>query len=493
MAKHSALPAGGHLRRSMKFRDLVLFYITAVVGLRWIARAAEEGPSGLVIWAIACIAFFVPLAFTVLELSSRHPEEGGVYVWTKRAFGDFAGFMTGWLYWASNLVYFPGLLYFAAGNLLFVSDDLQRRHSENATYFMAFALGGLALAVVTNILGLRVGKWVANLGAISTWALVLTVIVMGAVRLFSSGSATPFSAGALVPDVRGDEGIAWENIVFWSTIAFAFGGLESASTMAEEVQDARRTFPRAIVVAGIAITALYVLGTLAILVAIPAESVSGIQAVMQAVTATTREAGVGFVAPAFAVLLAVASLGTVTAWTAATARLPFVAGIDNFLPRAFGLLHPKYGSPYVALVVQGVLAALFAVLGQAGTTVKGAYDVLVSMGVIAYFIPYALMFAAMVRAQREPAGPGVVRVPGGPKVGRLVAVVGLTTTVVSIVLACLPPKGSEEPSLEVLKIVGGSLLLVVAGAIIYFVGTGGRKRERWRPRKRKAKRRRGRR
>ncbi len=108
------------LRRVLTFRDLVLYYSVTGFSLRWIATAAAAGPSALVIWIVAALGFFVPLVFTTLELSSRYPEEGGIYVWSKRAFGPFAGFITGWTYWGSNLPYLPGLLYFAAANALFI-------------------------------------------------------------------------------------------------------------------------------------------------------------------------------------------------------------------------------------------------------------------------------------------------------------------------------------------------------------------------------------
>src|SRR5450432_4689543 len=100
----------------MGFRDLVLFYLVTGVSLRWIATAAAAGPSSIVIWIGAFLVFYTPLALSVIELSSRYPEEGGIYVWSKRAFGPFAAFITGWSYWGSNLPYFPGILYFAAGN-----------------------------------------------------------------------------------------------------------------------------------------------------------------------------------------------------------------------------------------------------------------------------------------------------------------------------------------------------------------------------------------
>ena len=114
-----------------------------------------------------------------------------------------------------------------------------------------------------------------------------------------------------------------------------------------------------------------------------------------------------------AFLIALSNIGAAGAYLAAVARLPFVAGLDRFLPPAFGALHPRWKTPWVALLTQFVLGAVFIFLGQAGTSVKGAYDVLVSMGVITYFIPYLYLFAAMIKLQREPAGPDVIRVPGG--------------------------------------------------------------------------------
>src|SRR5438105_7740398 len=139
------------LRRALTFRDLFLFYIVTGFSLRWVATAAAAGPSALVIWAIAALGLFVPLVFCVLELSSRYPEEGGVYVWSKRAFGPFAGFLTGWTYWGSNLPYFPGLLYFGAGNALFIGGAAWQALASRPAYFIVFALVGLTLAVTMNV------------------------------------------------------------------------------------------------------------------------------------------------------------------------------------------------------------------------------------------------------------------------------------------------------------------------------------------------------
>ena len=452
------------LRRVMGFRDLLLYYVVTGFSLRWVAVAAAAGPSSLVIWVIAALGFFVPLVFCVLELSSRYPEEGGIYVWSKRAFGPFAAFITGWTYWGSNLPYLPGLLYYAAANALFMGGPAWQSWSSNSTYFIAVSMAGLALTVAMNVVGLNVGKWLTNAGAIAGWIPAMLLMALGGVAWSRFGSATPITAYALVPSMH------VKDIIFWSTIAFAFGGVESGSTMGEEIQDARRTVPRAILGAGAVITVLYITATYAVLLAMPKDQVSGLSGIMQAMQAMTAKVGIGWLAPAVAALVTLNALGGTGGWFAATARLPFVAGIDRFLPKAFGDLHPRWRTPYVALLVQAAIAGLFVFLGQAGTSVHGAYDALVSMGIIAYFIPFLFMFAAMIVLQREPAGPEVMRVPGGTPVAIALAATGFAVTAVSIVLACIPPDEEPNKMLAVVKIVGSSAILVAAGAVVYLLG-----------------------
>src|SRR5436309_13514302 len=126
----------------MGFGDLLLFYVVTALSLRWIATSAAAGPSSILIWIVGCLTYFVPLVFAVLELSSRYPDEGGIYVWTKRAFGPFAGFMTGWAYWATNLPFFPSVLYFTAANALFIGGPAWQSWSASGFYFMTAAMAG---------------------------------------------------------------------------------------------------------------------------------------------------------------------------------------------------------------------------------------------------------------------------------------------------------------------------------------------------------------
>ncbi len=461
----------GELRRALGFGDLVLFFVVTGFSIRWVATAAAAGPSALVIWLLACATFYVPLMFCVIELSSRYPQEGGLYVWSRRAFGDFAGFMAGWTYWSCNLPYFPALLYFAAGNAIFIGGTRWQHLSNSSAYFISVSLIGLAVATALNVVGLDTGKWLHNLGAVATWVPALILVSIGLFAWARFGAATPITLATLVPSVN------LRDIIFWSTIAFALAGVESGPVMGDEIRDARRNIPRALLLAGGLITVTYILATFCLLLALPREEVSELQGAMQAVEKAAGRLEIEGIAPIAAALIAFSGLGGTGAWLAATSRLPFVAGIDRFLPTAFGRLHPRWGTPHVALLLQAFVAALFVFLGQAGTSVKGAYDALVSMSVISYFIPFLFLFGSMIRLQKEAAGPEAIRVPGGKPAAIVLASLGFATTSVSIMLSVIPPENEPNKGLAVVKVVGLCTLLVAIGTAIFWRGNSRRKAE----------------
>ena len=430
--------------------------------MRWIATAAAAGPSSIVIWIGAWLVFYTPLALSVIELSSRYPSEGGIYVWTKHAFGDFAGFITAWCYWTCNLPYFPAALYFAASNALYMRHDSLGHLEHNPTFFIVFALVTLTIATLMNLVGLDVGTWLHNLGALAMLIPAGIVILMGAIAYSRFGSATVFNVHTLTPSTQ------IKDIVFWSVLVYAFAGCETASLMGDEIKNARRAIPWALFLAGITVAFCYIAGTVGVLLALPSSQVGDLQGTHASHFKRCQKLHWEAVIPFAAFLIMMSNVGAAGAYLAAVARLPYVAGIDRFLPRAFGALHPRWKTPWVGLLTQFVFGALFIFLGQAGTSVKGAYDVLVSMGVITYFIPYLYLFAAMYKLQREPAAPGIIRVPGGKPVGKLVAIVGFLKTTATIAISVLPPPDEPNKPLAVVKIVGLSAIMVLIGVGIFY-------------------------
>ena len=453
-----------HPKRVMGFRSLLLFYVVTGISLRWIATAASAGPSSIVIWVGAWLAFYTPLALSVIELSSRYPNEGGIYVWTKRAFGDFGGFISAWSYWCCNLPYFPAVLYFAASNALYIRRDAWLHLAGNTTYYIAFSLIALAVATWLNVVGLDVGTWLHNLGALAMWIPAGMVVAMGLIAYHRFGSATQFTVHSMTPSTR------ITDVIFWSVLVYAFAGCETASLMGDEIKNARRVIPWALFIAGVTVAFCYIVGTVGVLLALPAAEVGNLAGLMQAISSTAHKLHWEEVIPFVAFLITLSNVGAAGAYLAAVARLPYVAGIDRFLPPAFGALHTRWKTPWVGFLTQFVIGAIFIFLGQAGTSIKGAYDVLVSMGVITYFIPYLYLFAAMFKLQREPAGPDVIRVPGGKPVAKLVAVVGFITTTLTLAISVLPPPDEPNKPLAVIKIVGLSGLLVLIGVWVYWAG-----------------------
>ena len=453
-----------HPKRVLGFRDLVMFYVVTTLSLRWIPVAAAVGPSSIVIWIVGLVAIFLPLALCIMELSLRYPQEGGMYVWSKRAFGDLPGFLTGWIYWTSNLTYFPAVLYFAASNALYIGGDRWTALQRNPWYFIVFSLSGVALALALNVIGLNVGKWLNNLGAWGSWLPVALLCAVGVAAWARFGSVTKFNVQALQPSFNvGMIGV-------WATLLYAFSGAEAASFMGDEMKNARRIVPPALIVAGVIVTTGYILGTVAILVALPSAQVGNMEGIMQAISVAAGRVGWYGLGTAVAVLIVLSNLGGVGAYLGSLARLPFVVGIDRYLPPAFGRIHPKWGTPAVALVTQALCCTVFVVLGQTGSSVRGAYQFLVAMSIITNFIPYLFMFAALIRLQREPTEAGVVTIPGGKPVAITLAVVAMITTCLVIVGSVIPDPSEPHKVTAVVKVVLLNVLLIVGGVLLYQIG-----------------------
>jgi glutamate:GABA antiporter len=259
-------------------------------------------------------------------------------------------------------------------------------------------------------------------------------------------------------------------MLVWASITFALCGCETGSIMGDEIKNPRRTLPRALLLAGFIVTVSYIGGTVAVLLALPSNEVNDLQGIMQAVSKTATRLGWLGLIPVSAALIAISNLGAASGFLAAVGRVPFVAGIDRFLPAAFGSLHPKWGTPHISLIAQALVASVVIFLGQAGTSVKGAYDVLVSISIISAFVPYLYVFASMFKIQGEEAPADGFRIPGGRLAGRFVASVGFATTLLTIVVSLIPSADEPNKLLAVGKIIGLTGFIVGGGWLLFYLG-----------------------
>src|SRR5215469_2735799 len=420
------------------------------------------------------VLFFLPTALIVAELSTRFPSEGGLYIWAKEAFGEFHGFITGWTYWVYTFFYFPGLLFASAAMASYVGGERTAHLAQERTFLLVVSILMLGAAVWLNIIGLNIGKWLQNAGGVGTYVPLLMLIALGAYLWHLHGSMTQFTTRNIMPVWN------WDTVNFWPQIAFAFTALELCSTMSEEVRDPHKTFPRAILGSGVLIAVAYILGTFALLAIIPAEAVDPKSRVFQALTTGSISLGIAFFGIIAAFLVLFGNAGGVGTTVAGVARIPFVVGIDRYMPAAFGKIHSKWKTPWVSILVQATISGAILLLIQVNETANSAYQILVDAAVILYLIPFLYMYAAVINlAYRKDraANQEAVLIPGGRTGVWIAGLMGLLVVVVGIVLSLIPPDESANKWVFEVKLVGGTAASVAIGLVLYFRGVRAKARE----------------
>jgi glutamate:GABA antiporter len=462
------------LRKEMGFWDVLLFNIATVLGPRWIAAAAHNGTSSISLWVLAAAFFFVPSALVINELSSRFPEEGGLYVWAKEAFGDFHGFIAGWTYWIYTVFYFPGLLLASAAMSAYIIGEGGATLEHNRQFLLVVSLGLLFVAVVLNIIGLNIGKWLQNAGGVSTYLPLLMLVAIAAALWSRHDSIAHITWTSMKPVWN------WDTVNFWSQIAFAFTGLELVSAMSAEVHNPQRTLPRAVMASGVLIAAMYIAGTLAVLSLIPAADVSPTSGVFHAITVGSIVLKLSFLGILAAILATVGNAGGVGSTVAGIARVPFVVGIDRYLPQTFGKIHSRWKTPYVSILVQATISGAILLVSQINETTRGAYQFLVDAAIILYFIPFLYMFAAAIKLfgrRDRTENKNAVLIPGGKLGVWIISSVGFMVVLIGIVVSLVPPGDSSDKLGFELKLVGGTLAALALGLSLYWRGARAKKRE----------------
>jgi len=454
------------LERALSVRDLVLFNLVAVIGIRWVATAAKAGTSSLTLWLLAAALFFIPQGLAVIQLSASYPAEGGIYAWTKKEFGEGHGFLCGWCYWINNVLYYPTLLLTGAVSAAYVIGQGESGVADKWAYVLPFTLVCLVVAVALNVAGAGTGKWLQNIGGIGVYIPGIILILVGFYAAFIHAPANTLTLSRWKPDLTN-----LPVLNLWATIAFGFAGLELSSTMGHEIQKPRRSLPLSIYISAPLIALVYICGTVAMLWIVPQNDINVTAGPLQAISAGMRDFGSSsrWVAPFAALCLTISALGGLGAWLTGSARVAFVIGLDRYFPPAFGRIHPRWHTPHVAILIQAPIAAFFlflSVLGK-GTTVEGAFLTLIDMSLLIYFIPFIYLFVCFIvhcfRCKRERS----LLVPGGA-IGALISgLCGIAITLFAMVIAVIPPPGTSDVPVHEATILGGSFFLVAVGLLIY--------------------------
>ncbi len=386
----AAAAEGEHLHRVLGRRDLILLFIVAVANLNLVPPIAASGPTALWLWFFAFLLFFWPQGAAVTELSQKWPGEGGIYLWAKRSFGEKHGFLAGWTYWLTNVVYLPTVVLSCVGVGFYVLGPAARRLSDRPVVTGVSSLLVIVFLMLINIRGLRLGKWVNNLGGLAT--AVGAAVLCGLAMLIERQHASSLHLAQLKPAA-----LDWRVLTAFGTICYSLVGLDLASIMGGEIQEPKKNLPISILIGGLAAGLIYLGTTVSMLVAMPQQQIGVLAGILQAISIMSEQTQLTIVIVPLALLECLAILGTASAWFAGAARLPFVAGVDRYLPARMGLLHPRYGTPYVSLIVFAAMSSLLILMSFLGVTVSEAYLTLLDLTVILQLLPSAYLFAAVFK------------------------------------------------------------------------------------------------
>jgi glutamate:GABA antiporter len=454
----TAQPAHTKLIRALGRRDLVLLFVVAVFNLNVVPSIAANGGVTIWLWSISLVLFFWPQGIAVIELAHRYPGEGGVYLWAKEVFGDFHGFLSGWCYWTNNMLYVPTIMLYFVGVSVYILGPGHHGLVDNKYFAASVSLTLLGLLTLLNILGLGVGKWINNAGAVGTFIAAAVLIGLG-VAICSRFGVAIGAADFRIPDnprfVLNSFGV----------ICFGLIGLELASVMGDEIQDPARTLPGAVAWGGVISGTLYVAATLTLLVSV-GKNVNVLQGVVQAVTAMAARVGVNWISIPFAFMLSIAIAGIGSAWIGGCARIPFVAGLDSYMPSWLGNIHPRFATPYTALIVQGIVSAVLVILNFAGAGVQETFQKLLSLAVVLNLVPFVYVFGSLIKfAVTE-------KVPRGRYSRATMFVAGTSgflTTILGIALVFFPAQQITSLWSYELWMFGGTAFFIGMAAFFFFI------------------------
>ncbi len=448
-----------HLKRVLGQRDLVLLFVVAVFNLNVLPSIAANGGVTIWLWIISLILFFWPQGIAVIELARRYPGEGGVYLWAKEVFGNFHGFLSGWCYWTNNMMYVPTVLLYFVGVSVFALGAGHQGLADNKIFALIACIVLLTILVVLNIVGLGVGKWINNIGGIGTFIAAALLMGLGLIvwsRFGTSVTSTDFQIPANPRFVLNSFGV----------ICFGLVGLELASVMGDEIQEPDQTLPGAVAWGGILSGILYIGATLTLLIAVSKQDISVLQGIVQAVARMAGRVGVVWIVAPFAFLLSLSIAGIGSAWLGGSARIPFVAGLDSYMPRWLGNIHSKYRTPYAALLVHALVSLILVIMNFWGAGVQESFQRMLSLAVVLQLVPFLYMFGALVKIA---AAPDFQQAHYSKGTLLLAGTSGLLTTALGIGLAFFPAQQISSLASYETWMVGGTIVFIGSAAFFFFV------------------------
>ncbi|GIV66446.1 MAG: amino acid permease [Bellilinea sp.] len=449
---------GNGFKKAFRAMDMTLFTVAAILVIDTLAPSAAIGPSSISWWIITLVLFFIPYGLITAELGTTYPEQGGLYIWVRNAFGERWAARTTWLYWINVALWMPSVYVLFAGMFaqLFIPD---------LSLWGQIAIGIVMtwVTVIIGIVALDIGKWVPNIGALIK-ALIMLVIGFGAFFYAAQhGVANDLSFRNILP--------SWDaGLYFLPVIVYNFMGFELMSGAGEEMQNPQRDIPRAIIIAGVLIAFFYLMGTIGMLMALPAEQLGLVSGIIDTLRILFGETGIGGL---IVTVLGIGALYTfltnMVTWTMGANRTAAEAANEGELPAFFGKLHPVNKTPVGAYVLTGIVSsAVLIIYGLMAATAEDLFWSLFAFSSIVFLMPYLAMFPAFLKLRRTDADrPRPYRVPGNHLTAILLTIICVLFILQAIVFFIWVPGEPVDWNYAIPVLVGVVVTLIIGEWIIH--------------------------
>lgn len=446
------------MKQKIPLFSLVLLIVAAIDSIRTLPTTALFGSSLIFFFILSAIFFLLPVAFISAELSSRYPDQGGVYYWIQHAFGERIGALAVWLQWINTMVWYPTMLLFIAGTAAYlIHPDL----AANKWFLLSSALATFWGLTLLNLRGIQVSaRMNAICGTLGTLLPMFVLIAFGVGWVLSGNSiAISFSAKDLIPSFSFSE-----NGIALVTIMASFLGMELAGVHVSDIENPQKNFPKAIGYSVAILLGTLILGALAVAVVIPKEEIRFVDGIMQTFTTFFQAFQIPFLVPILAFLIILGSIGGSVNWLLSPAKGLLQAAERGFLPHFF-VVKNKHGIPVRILFAQAILVSLFCLSIQLVPSVNAFYWFLMALSTGLYMIMYILLFLAALKLKRPK---GSYQIPYG--IRTLACFAGLTGCVMTIIVGFQPsPDIVIESKFQYAMMIGLGFLILVAPVLLLWM------------------------
>ena len=447
---------------------LAIMNITAVVSLRGLPAEAIYGLSSAFYYLFAAVVFLIPTALVAAELAAMFSDKpGGVFRWVGEAFGPRTGFLAIWLQWIESTIWYPTVLTFGAVSLAFIglNDASDAALASNKVFTLVIVLAIYWVATFIALKGLswvgKISKWGGLIGTIIPAGLL---IILGIIYIATGGHNYMDMSQGFFPNLT-----KLDNLVLASSIFLFYAGMEMMGVHVMDVNNPSKNYPKAIIIGSLATVAIFILGTFALGVIIPAKDINLTQSLLIGFDNYFRHFHISWAGPIIAIALMFGVLASVLTWVAGPSKGIYTVGKAGYLPPFFQESN-KNGVQRNILLVQGGIVTLLSLLFVVMPSVQSFYQILSQLTILLYLIMYMLMFAAaIVLRYKMKDTPRPFRIGKGNTMMWILGLVGFGGSLLAFILSFIPPSqiqtGSNTVWYSVLVI--GCLVMVIIPYIIY--------------------------